>query len=380
MEMKDLIADLKAKWGISQEQIEIDLSKVETKVEKNANEVEHITNTGYGQELVPVDVLTDKVLEVFPSFAKLMDSLNVGFHGNNMGVSIKVPIKGEIGFAEGNTEWTTGAGAIAQGVNRLATAEVTITQYPLIASVDVSKRELNYSIGKIEDMIVKEIAKTYARTIESMVINGDVETGATGNVNSDDQAPATTFAASGGASDHRIYIDGLRATAIAGTTDTDKHDVGAMTWADIMETRALMGNYSYDLNEMLLIMNGNTYNKALTLDEFKKANENGLKSTITSGALSNISGVDMFVARDFTLTEADGKMSKTAGNNTKGGFLFIKKSCVQRGFGQPIETDVVKIPGKGISIIATAEFGFVVVSKKAGITDPSVVLGFNVTV
>ena len=75
MEMKDLIADLKAKWGISQEQIEIDLSKVETKVEKNANEVEHITNTGYGQELVPVDVLTDKVLEVFPSFAKLMDLL-----------------------------------------------------------------------------------------------------------------------------------------------------------------------------------------------------------------------------------------------------------------------------------------------------------------
>ena len=378
--MKNLIADLKAKWGISQEQIDIDLNNV-VAVDKNANEVEHITNTGYGKELVPVDVLTDKVLEVIPTFAKLMDALSVGFHGNDMGVSIKVPIKGEIWFAEGNSEWTTAAGTIAQGVNRLATGEVTITQYPLIASVDVSKRELNYSIGKIEDMIVDAIAKTYARTIESMVINGDVETGASGNVNSDDQAPATTFASSGGAADHRIYIDGLRATAIAGTTGTDKYDVWAMTWDDIMATRALLGNYSYDLDELLLIMNGNTYNKALTLDEFKKSNESGLKSTIETWAKSNISWVDMFVARDFTLTEADGKMSgATLTNNTKGGFMFIRKSCVQRGFGQAIEIDVVKIPGKGISIIATAEFGYVVVSKKAGVTDPSVVLGFNATV
>ena len=380
MEMNDLIADLKAKGGISQEQIDADLNAA-AEVQKNANEVEHTTNTGYGKELVPVDVLTDKVLEVIPTFAKLMDGLSAGFHGNNMGISIKVPIKGEIGFAEGNAEWTTAAGTIAQGVNRLATGEVTITQYPLIASVDVSKRELNYSVGKIEDMIVDAIAKTYARTIESMVINGDTETGATGNVNSDDQAPATTFAASGAAADHRIYMDGLRATAIAGTTGTDKYDVGAMTWADIMATRALLGNYSYDLSQLLLIMNGATYNKALTLDEFKKANENGVKSTITTGAMSNISGVDMFVARDFTLTEADGKMSgATLTNNTKGGFMFIRKSSVQWGFGQPIEIDVVKIPGKGISIIATAEFGYAVVNKKAGVTDPAIVLGFNATV
>ena len=154
-----------------------------------------------------------------------------------------------------------------------------------------------------------------------------------------------------------------------------------MTWVDIMATRALLGNYSYDLNELLLIMNGATYNKALTLDEFKKANENGVKSTITTGAMSNISGVDMFVARDFTLTEADGKMSgATLTDNTKGGFLFIRKSSVQWGFGQPIEIDVVKIPGKGISIIATAEFGYAVVNKKAGVTDPAIVLGFNATV
>jgi len=378
MDIKKLLNDLKLEKGLTQEAIDAELNKVV--VEKNANEVEHTTNTGYGAELVPVNVLSDKLLNVIPMYAKLMDALSSGFHGNQMGASVKVAIKGEVGFAQSNAEWTTGAGLIAQGKNRLATGEVTITQYPMIASVDISKKLMNHSIVDLESYIIAEIAKSYARTMESQVINGDTTTGGTGNVNSDDQAPATTFATTGGAADHRILMNGLRQTAIAGTIDVDKYDVGSMTWDDIIAVRSLMGDYSYDLEELLLIMNGRTYNKALTLDEFKKANENGKDSTITTGAKTNISGVDLFVARDFGLTEADGKMSATPASNTKGGFIYLRKSAVQRGFGQELEIDVVKIPGKGISIIGTMEFGFAIVNKKAGVTDPAVVLGFNATV
>lgn len=378
MDIKKLLNDLKLEKGLTQEAIDAELNKVV--VEKNANEVEHTTNTGYGKELVPVNVLTDKILNVIPNYGKLMDAFTSGFHGNQMGASVKVAVKGEIGFAQSNAEWTTGAGLIAQGKNRLDTGEITITQYPMIASVDVSKKLLNHSIADLESIIIDEVAKSYARTMESQVINGDTETGATGNVNSDDQAPATTFATTGWAADHRILMDGLRATAIAGTVDVDKYDVGAMTWDDIIAVRSLMGDYSYDLEELILIMNGKTYNKALTLDEFKKANENGVSSTISTGAKTSISGVDLFVARDFGLTEADGKMSATPANNTKWGFIYCRRNAVQRGYGQELEIDVVKIPGKGISIIATMEFGFAIVNKKAGVTDPAVVLGYNATV
>jgi hypothetical protein len=72
------------------------------------------------------------------------------------------------------------------------------------------------------------------------------------------------------------------------------------------------------LNDLMLLMDSICYHKALTLDEFKKANENGRSSTIFEGAISNIAGVDLFLPESFQATTSDGTISKTASNNTKG--------------------------------------------------------------
>ena len=49
------------------------------------NEVVHTTNTGYGKELIPVNVLTDTVLEMVPMYAGILNLIYGRFHGNLYG-------------------------------------------------------------------------------------------------------------------------------------------------------------------------------------------------------------------------------------------------------------------------------------------------------
>jgi hypothetical protein len=80
----------------------------------------------------------------------------------------------------------------------------------------------------------------------------------------------------------------------------------------------MLDEYSTDLNNLLLLMNGATWNKALTIADFKEMYKNGAFSTITTGSLmGKVAGVDCIVNRDFRLTKANGKQSATGGNNTK---------------------------------------------------------------
>jgi hypothetical protein len=314
---------------------------------------------------------------MIPTYGTFVNALP-GFHGNAMGKSVIVPIIGEIGYAIGMAERTSSALSHTQGNRKVPTAKVTITQKTLYARVDVSKQELNYSIVDLEAYVKRELAKSYARTIESAIVNADSSDATTGNINCDDAQPSVTFP--DGSDDHRmVYASGLRKTGLAGTVDVDFKSIGILTWANIIETRSLLGDWSFDLTELLLIMNGATYNKAITITEFADASKNGASSTIVTGALSNISGNDLYVARSYPKTEADGKVSETAANNTKGGFMYMKKQAVQFGFGDPIDMETYKIVGQGISIVAAMDFGFTIVNKAAGNIDPRVVLGINVT-
>lgn len=351
------------------EEAGIEKSEIETYM-KNANEVMHTGNTGYGAELIPTDVLMGEIVDMIPKYSTFLGQLP-GFHGTDMPVSAKVPVIGEAGLFYPNTEPTTGAlGPVGQGTHRLATGEVTITQGQFIAKIALSKRELNYSIADLEALIKKRLAESAARTIEALIINADAETGATGNVNSDDGAPAST----------NYYLEqdhGLRELAINGSGLTI--DGGTLAMGDLIGAMNVLGDLAANPADLLWLFNRATYNEALTLDAFAKANERGAASTIAGNAISNIYGADLFIPRDLPKTEADGKVSTTASNNTKGQIVLFNKNAVQYGYGQPLEIDVEKVPGKGVNIVATFEFGFAVAQKLAGQTDSSVALVRNIT-
>jgi Sec-independent protein translocase protein TatA len=79
MDLKKLIADFKKNAGVSQAEIESQIAQAKenelTKVQENANEVMHTTNTGFGAELIPVDQLTSEIINAIPNYASFVQAL-----------------------------------------------------------------------------------------------------------------------------------------------------------------------------------------------------------------------------------------------------------------------------------------------------------------
>jgi len=372
------MVEIKKMAQLSEEEINEQVNAYkEVKTKENANEVMHTWNTWFGKELIETDVLTKKVMDVMPTYSTFMEKLSAGFHWNNMGVSVKVPVLGWVDYAMWYDERTSVALANWQAVDKMKTDSVTITQKPIFSSIDISRQELLYSIVDLEKIVIERLAKSFIKTIESAVLNWDITDNATWNVNCDDAQPSATFAK--WAYDHRLFVNNwLRKTVLDWTVDVDWKVIGWPSWANLIQTRSLLWDNSYDLSNLLLIFNGATYNKYITIPEFADLSRNGNFSTIIDWKFGKVSWVDMSIASTFPLTEDDWKVSST-NPNTKWGFIYTTKDAVQRGFGMPVTMEITKSLVWWAHIVAAMEFWFTVVQKKAGETSPRVVAWINVT-
>lgn len=373
-DLLNLLANIKKEAWEDAASVENSLKEAqELRAKRLTNDTENTQTVWRGKELVPQNNLMAEVMTMpgrEPSFIQALP----GFHGYNMGISETLPIKGILPRAKGNTEWLTWAGAIWEGKKRIPTDSVTITQKPLIVQVDISKRFINYSIDDLMTYVTGEMARSIDADTEFAILNADNTDESTGNINCNDAKPSTTFA--DGADDlSLLFSDSIRKHMLDNSLTMN---IGTLEWSHFIAVRQKLGKYAIRLNDLMLLMDSICYHKALTLDEFKKANENGRASTIYEGAISNIAWVDLFLPESFPATESDGTVSSTASNNTKGWFIYLYKPAVQFWFGQDMEIEVWNIPGKGKSIIGTYEFGFAIVNQKAWETDNWIYWGINV--
>mgnify|MGYP003802657005 FL=1 len=370
MNLLDILADVQKSLWADAEKVEKSLEDAKAKRLKNATD--NTDTVGWGKELIPTNNLLSSILTIpwhEPSFIKALP----WFHGFNMGISMKLPIKWELPRARANSEWKTGAWLISEG-NRVATGDVTITQQPFVVQIDLSDRFVNYSIDDLMSYVTSEIAKSVDADTEYVILNADSRDENTGNINCSDAKPSTTF--TDGANDIRLqFSDSIRKHML---TNSLTLSVWTLEWYHFIAVRQKLGRYATKLSDLMLLMDSVAYHKALTLNEFKRANENGRKSTVDTGAISNIAGVDMYLPASFPATLADGTVSKIPENNTKWGFIYLYKPAVQFGFGKDLEIEVARIPWKWYSIIWTYEFGFAIVNKKAWETDNRIYGGINV--
>lgn len=335
-------------------------------METKANEVMNTGASGFGSNLIPTNVLLDPMLDLVPTYSKLLPLLP-GNHGNDMPISAKVPVIWEADLFTGNSEWTTGAGSFITPANNWPhTWEVTITQGQFILTVSLSKRELNYWPEQLESIIRERINRAAARTIDAVIINADDTASGSGNVNGTYSGnPYFTQ------QDNGIRMVGIANTGVSiGTFD-------AQSYLDVVEV--LDPGYQADLPNLLIIEPSNIYLDSLAFDEVVTLDKMWPQATILSWILSKVWGIDKLVARDFpALTNTSGLVDATSGNNTKGSFAVIYKPAVQYGFGQPLEIDAFKVPGKWVDLVATMEFGFAIANGVAGL-GKTVWLWINVT-
>lgn len=352
-------------------------------IEKKANEVMHSTNTGYGAEFIPDEVFSNEIYNLVPQRARLLPLLP-GNHGTKLPKTYTAPVIGlsidDLLF-QGKGEWTTGTASQTEddhGISRAETMSVTLTQVPFICEVNISDAQLKYNAVNTEEYVKQRIAEGMAYTVDSVIINGDSEAGATGNVNSDDQAPATTFASQGGAKYHATMIDhGIRELAINNSYTVN---VGTLAADDYSALLGVLGEYAERPEDCLFIQPVSVTAKMRALDEFELIQNSGDRATIQKGIMPSPYGVDVLQHRAVKKTEADGKLSATGSNNTLGQILCIYKPAIQYGFGQDFTLEVVRVPGYGYRLIATFDFAFSIVDGGASLSNPTVAAGINVTV
>jgi HK97 family phage major capsid protein len=348
-----------------------EVKAAQLKLETKANEVIHTTNTGYGAELVPGAVQTTDFLDLTPTISPILSAFR-GFHGRNLNKIQEVPVIGRLAKHQLSTEWTTGSpvSMITQGKSLLPTAKITLTQKKYLFSVDISDEEMRFV--NVLDIVTKtneKLARSSAETIEALALNGDTTNASTGNINSDDGDPADT--------NYYLGANGLRKAAFAGSGCT--HDVGTLDFDDFLTMLNVLGQYAAKPEDLLFIMNRATYNKSLAINELKQFLYNGKSSTIFSGSITNILGSDVFVSSEFNKTEADGKISVTPGNNTKGGLILAHRDAIQYGYNGEYQLEVFRVPGFGWQVLGYYYMGLSTANQLAGETDATVCLGYNVT-
>ena len=360
----------------------LDLMKKFAGVEVKANEVMNDGNTGYGAEFVPSQTFVGEIRELMPNYSNLLPLLPAN-HGTGLPKILTTACRAlSIGdtIFQGKGQWTTGYPYQTEddhGISKVKTKQVTLTQVPFICEVQISDEQLKYNAANTEQYVKEEIARGMALTVDSVIINGDSETGATGNVNSDDQAPATTYAAQGGVKYHATMIDhGIRELAINGSYTKDFATLADTDYADLL---AVLGRYATNPKDCLFIQPIQVTQKMKTLDAFKLMINSGDRATIQSGITPTPFGVDVLTHHLVPFTEADGKVCKTAANNVKGQVLLVYKPAIQYGFGQDFKLEVVRVPGYGYRLVATFDFAFSIVDAESGLTEPTVAAGIDIT-
>jgi len=289
-------------------------------VETRANESMSTGQDGYGQDFVPSD-LASTVL------ASVRDA-------NTIVSRLNAPIVMPTSTYTMPVEWSDNTWyATSENANVAGTDEVVLVAKKYSTSVYASGELDDDSIVNINTFLGDKFAKSYKELLDGVVVNGDVVTASTGNVNSDDGAPT--------AGTYYLHQDGLVKTAI---TNSATVNAGALDLADIRGMRKLLGLKWIDPSDLLLIPSTDVYYKLLWLGQAETVEKFGGRATVVNGTLSAIDGIEVLPTSLLGNAEADGKISTTSSNNTTGRMLLVYKPDLIHGFKRGLQVFTEYLP------------------------------------
>lgn len=183
-----------------------------------------------------------------------------------------------------------------------------------------------------------------AEILEHLVIDGDVETSASKNINNIDGTPAAT--------DPFLLFDGFRKLALVTTTANSRSAGGSLSITDYIETLKLMGTAGLagaDPTKVKFIVDFNTHYKnmslpeALTRDVYSGATfENGfLKQAF---GYEVIPSFQMHRASAKRMANTSGKVDDTDSSNTTGAILAVRFDQWVQAFKRRMTLETTRIP------------------------------------
>jgi len=215
----------------------------------------------------------------------------------------------------------------------------------IIAFVPFLRRQIALSLGYYSD---------------SLVLNGDASTGATGNINNDDAAPAATK--------HFLAFDGIRHAALVDVTGNKKDLAGAIDLAALKDqqkrmvdaTNKIDWGHPMDPNDLIYSCDPDTGDKIDMLDEFATYDKYGNKATVAVGEQETVLGHPLIRTLAISKTEADGKPSSvTPANNIYGQVVTFNRRGFKVGWRRRVKMETERIPATDQSrLVYSLRLGF----------------------
>lgn len=215
------------------------------------------------------------------------------------------------------------------------------------------------SIIAFVPFIRRQLALSLAHYSDSLVLNGDTTNSGTGNINLDDADPADTK--------HYLAFDGIRHAGIVDNTNNKKDAAGAITLALLNESRGRMVDGTYfhdwghptDASDLIYVADPATADAIAALDPVLNARIYNGGRELLSGQVAAILGYPVISSVAVGKTEADGKVSTTGGNNTKGQVVTFNRRGFKVGWRRHVRLETERIPATDQNrIVASLRLGF----------------------
>jgi hypothetical protein len=219
--------------------------------------------------------------------------------------------------AEANSLDATGRPEVTVGASTPTTANLTVTPSIVKARVVYTEELVEDSLIAVLPQTTKQLNESGADMVENLFLNGDTATAANTNINLIDGTPVSGITAP-------FYLASNGALKLALVTNTaNSRDGGTLDSSDFLATRGLHpDNLAADPSNMLYVSDTRTNIKALEMLDVK-TRDVFQGATIENGSLTGVWGQPYLVSGQMALANTAGKISATAGNNTKGRLLSI---------------------------------------------------------
>lgn len=321
------------------------------------------TGSGTGDEYVPTGMAAELWSDMFleARVAGQFDQINMPTD----------PWDAPLGW--GAITWRKGTQNTATTASDPGTAKSTMTSTEVLAEVNWAYDLDEDSIIAILPTLRTEITRSGADAIDAFVMNADATNAATGNINLDDADPddASYFLTNG--------QDGLRHLALVDNTGQTSSVGAALDDAKLRAVISKLGKYATQPEALRLFADPQTYVSMLGLTNVVTADKFGPQATVLTGVLARYAGIPVIPTSSVPLTEADGKVSTTGGNNTKGQLLIAHRDMWKVGFKRNFTIEVDRLIQKR-QMVLVASFRIAVAARGARASATHTAVGVSITV
>ena len=295
---------------------------------------------GFGQELVGVQYMNE-LWDAARQDSRVFSLLDT-FEMNQ--ASAYLPVVADLPEPQFLGENTT-ENSFLSGTGRVGSNRVLVSAKKMLINQIWTYELEEDAIIPFLPFIRAQIAASLAFYSDAVVLNGDTTNAGTGNINLDDADPADTK--------YYLAFDGMRKVGLVDNTANKLDEGGSLELASIAALKGLMMDrtnlidwgHPVRSSDLIYVCDPQTADKLVQLDQVVTVDKFGPQAGVLTGQIGNILGSPVISTMAMGLTEADGKISTTSANNTKGQLIAFNRNAFKVGLKRNITIELERMPG-----------------------------------